>query len=150
MLQEPIKGTLPTHLGPRCRRLKGLGLLDQLVLREMLSRRLLSPQNSSVPALLLGSDQTFLDGDTRAFKPQIDNFKIFEVKPLRERINQLLTREQHLISSLSNEPIGLGRKSWRETLGDPAASTQIVLPMTGRTSFGTPRCNWYPLRALRT
>ena len=29
----------------------------------MLSRRLLSPQNSSVPALLLGSDQTFLDGD---------------------------------------------------------------------------------------
>ena len=94
----------------------------------MLSRRLLSPQNSSVPALLLGSDQTFLDGDTRAFKQQIDNFKIFEVKPLRQRINQLLPREQHLISSLSNEPVGLGRKSWRETLGDPIGRPRSFNP----------------------
>ena len=94
----------------------------------MLSRRLLSPQNSSVPALLLGSDQTFLDGDTRAFKQQIDNFKIFEVKPLRQRINQLLPREQHLISGLSNEPVGLGRKSWRETLGDPIGRPRSFNP----------------------
>ena len=94
----------------------------------MLSRRLLSPQNSSVPALLLGSNQTFLDGDTRAFKQQIDNFKIFEVKPLRQRINQLLPREQHLISSLSNEPVGLGRKSWRETLGDAISRTRTFHP----------------------
>ncbi len=101
----------------------------------MLLRRLLSPQSSSISALLLGSDKTFFDGDTRALKQQIDNFEIFEVKPLRQRINQLLTREQHLILSLSNEPVGLGRKSWRETLGDPIGrprrSTQIVLPMTG-------------------
>ena len=50
-------------------------------------------------------------GDTRTFKQQIDNFKIFEVKPLRQRINQLLTREQHLISGLSNEPAVLAAKA---------------------------------------
>ena len=94
----------------------------------MLSRRLLPPQHSSIPALLLGSDQAFLNGDTRTFKQQIDNFKIFEVNPLRQRINQLLTREQYLISGLSNEPVGLGHKSWRETLGDPIGRPRSFNP----------------------
>ena len=45
-----------------------------------------------------------------------------------QRINQLLTREQHLIPSLSNEPVGLGRKSWRETLGDPIGRPRSLNP----------------------
>ena len=94
----------------------------------MLSRQLLTPQNSSVPALLLRGDETFLNGDIRTFKQQIDNFKIFEVKPLREEINYLLTRERNLISSLGNEPIGLGRKNRRETLSDPIGRPRSFNP----------------------
>ena len=47
---------------------------------------------------------------------------------MSERINQLLTRDQHLISSLSNEPIGLGRKSWRETLVDTIGRPRSLNP----------------------
>ena len=100
----------------------------QLVLREVLSRLLLSLHNSSVPALLLGSDQAFLYGDIRALKQQLDNIWIRQVVPLRDRINQLIPRQRHLITCLRNQSIGLGSKRRRKTLSDSIGRTRSFNP----------------------
>ena len=94
----------------------------------MLSRLLLSLHNSSVPALLLGSDQAFLYGDIRALKQQLDNIWIRQVVPLRNRINQLVPRQRHLITSLRNQSIGLGSKRRRKTLSDSIGRTSALYP----------------------
>ena len=47
---------------------------------------------------------------------------------MRERINQLVNCERSLFSSLRDELIVLGRKSWRETLGDPIGRPRRLNP----------------------
>ena len=126
--QEIVQGRLPTHQRPRCRRLKGLGLLDQLFLRQVVSRLFISSENSSEPALLFASDQAFLDGNIRTIKQQLDHIWIRQVKPLRHGVDQLIPRQRNLITGLRNQSIGLGRKDWRKTLGDAIGRTSTFNP----------------------
>ena len=128
VFQEIVQGSLPTHHRPRCRRLKGLGLLNQLFLRQVKSWLFLSSNNSSVSVLLFASDQAFLDGNIRTIKQQLDHIWIRQVKTLRNRINQLVPGQRNLITSLRNEPIGLGCKDWRKTLGDAIGRTRSFNP----------------------
>ena len=128
VFQEIVQGNLPTHHRPRCRRLKGLGLLNQLVLRQVLSRFFLPFKNSSVSVLLFASDQAFLDGNIRTIKQQLDHIWIRQVKTLRNRINQLVPGQRNLIASLRNQSISLGSKRRRETLGDAIGRTSTFNP----------------------
>ena len=82
--QEIIQGSLPTHKRPRCRRLKGLGQLDQLFLRRVVSRLFRSCENSSEPALLYTVDKPLLNGYVRAINQQLENVWIRRVKTVEE------------------------------------------------------------------
>ena len=88
----------------------------------------LSSNNSSVSVLLFASDQAFLDGNIRTIKQQLDHIWIRQVKTLRNRINQLVPGQRNLITSLCNEPIGLGSKRRRETLGAAIGRTRSLNP----------------------
>ena len=85
-------------------------------------------RDSSVPALLLGSDQALLNCDIRALKQKLDNIWFRQVVPLRNRINQLVPRQRHLITSLRDQSIGLGSKRRRKTLSDSIGRTSALDP----------------------
>ena len=57
---------------------------------------------------LFRSDQPFLNLDIAAREQRLDNLWIREVKPLWNRINQLVRGQRNLITGLSDQSIGLG------------------------------------------
>ena len=91
--QEIVLSTLPTHFGPRGRCLQCLGLLEQLFLRQVLSWLLLTLEYRLLSGRLLTSYRPFLNLDITASKQQLAHLLIRQVKPSRDRINQLVTRQ---------------------------------------------------------